>query len=64
MDICMTFNTSARSLIKYGHARKVDGAEGMALLAQAMIAARRFAVSNPVHTSNFIPEINRADCTG
>ena len=93
MDICMTFNTSARSLIKYGHARKVDAAEGMELLAQAydsnlvqfgenvrervnficnccgccceaMIAARRFAVSNPVHTSNFIPEINRADCTG
>ena len=24
MDICMTFNTSARSLIKYGHARQVD----------------------------------------
>lgn len=93
MDICMTFNTSARSLIKYGHARRVDAVEGMDLLDQAyasnlvqfgenvrervnficnccgccceaMIAARRFAVSNPVHTSNFIPEINDADCTG
>ncbi|MCP4722064.1 MAG: 4Fe-4S dicluster domain-containing protein, partial [Desulfobacteraceae bacterium] len=30
---------------------------------EAMIAARRFAVSNPVHTSNFIPVIND-DCTG
>ncbi|RLB84669.1 MAG: (Fe-S)-binding protein, partial [Deltaproteobacteria bacterium] len=84
MDICMTFNTSARSLIKYGHARAVDAVEGMDLLDQAyesnlvqfgenvrervnficnccgccceaMIAARRFAVYNPVHTSNFIP---------
>lgn len=93
MDICMTFNTSARSLIKYGHARKVDAAEGMDLLDQAyesnlvqfgenvrervnficnccgccceaMIAARRFAVDNPVHTSNFIPELKSADCTG
>jgi ferredoxin len=93
MDICMTFNTSARSLIKYGHARKVDAAEGMDLLdlayasnlvqfgenvrqrvnficnccgccCEAMIAARRFAIYNPVHTSNFIPELKSADCTG
>jgi len=35
MDICMTFNTAARSLIKYGHARAVDVAEGMDLLARA-----------------------------
>ena len=93
MDICMTFNTSARSLIKYGHARKVDAAEGMDLLdlayesnlvqfgenvrervnficnccgccCEAMIAARRFAIYNPVHTSNFISELKSADCTG
>jgi ferredoxin len=93
MDICMTFNTSARSLIKYGHARAVDAMEGMDLLDQAyesnlvqfgenvrervnficnccgccceaMIAARRFAVYNPVHTSNFIPQIHKDDCTG
>lgn len=93
MDICMTFNTSARSLIKYGHARSVDMAEGMDLLNQAyesnlvqfgenvreqvnficnccsccceaMIAARRFGMFNPVHTSNFIPEININPCTG
>ena len=35
MDICMTFNTSARSLIKYGHARQVDAAECLDLLAVA-----------------------------
>ena len=35
MDICMTFNTSARSLIKYGHARQADAAECLDLLAVA-----------------------------
>ena len=35
MDICMTFNTSARSLIKSGHARQVDAAECLDLLATA-----------------------------
>jgi ferredoxin len=29
-----------------------------------MIAARKFAIYNPVHTSNFIPEINTDHCTG
>ena len=93
MDICMTFNTSARSLIKYGHARAVDVSEGLDILDQAhdsnlvqfgenvrervnficnccgccceaMIAARKFAIFTPVHTSNFIPEINSDACTG
>jgi ferredoxin len=31
---------------------------------EAMIAARRFAVLNPVHTTNFIPEIGTAGCIG
>lgn len=35
MDICMTFNTSAASLIRHGHARKVDVIEGRDLLQQA-----------------------------
>ena len=35
MDICMTFNTSANSLIRHGHARKVDKVEGRELLQQA-----------------------------
>ena len=93
MDICMTFNTTGRSLIKYGHARSVDVSEGLDLLdkayesnlvqfgenvrervnficnccgccCEAMIAARRFSMFNPVNTSNFIPEINSDSCTG
>lgn len=93
MEICMTFNTSAASLIKHGHARRVDEVEGMELLHQAyennlvqfgenvrekvnficnccgccceaMIAARRFAILNPVHTTNFIPEIEGESCNG
>lgn len=31
---------------------------------EAMIAARRFGHLHPVHTTNYIPEINQADCTG
>ncbi len=93
LDICMTFNSSASSLIRHGHARAVDKVECLDLLQQAydcnlvhfgenvkervnficnccgccceaMIAARRFAVMNPVHTTNFIPEINKEDCNG
>ncbi|MEX1315269.1 MAG: 4Fe-4S dicluster domain-containing protein [Desulfotignum sp.] len=93
LDICMTFNTSAASLIRHGHAREVDAAEGMDLLRQAyesglvqfgenvrqgvnficnccgccceaMIAARRFAMLNPVHTTNFIPRVELSSCNG
>jgi ferredoxin len=93
MEICMTFNATAASLIKHGHARMVDSAEGLALLQQAyennlvqfgenvrervnficnccgccceaMIAARHFAILNPVHTTNYIPEINDESCNG
>jgi ferredoxin len=35
MDICMTFNTTAASLIRHGYARAVDAAEGLALLDEA-----------------------------
>ncbi|MGB3365848.1 MAG: 4Fe-4S binding protein [Acidaminobacteraceae bacterium] len=35
MDICMTFGTVASSLIRHGHARRVDSAEGMELLHKA-----------------------------
>jgi len=93
LDICMTFNNTAASLSKYGHARPVDVAEGIDLLnraydhqlvqfgenvrrgvnficnccgccCEAMIAARRFAVLHPVHTTRFIPEIEAEGCTG
>jgi len=93
MDICMTFNTSAASLTKHGHARKIDKVECLDLLQQAydnnlvqfgenvreevnficnccgccceaMIAARRFAILNPVHTTNFIPVVSEQLCNG
>jgi formate hydrogenlyase subunit 6/NADH:ubiquinone oxidoreductase subunit I len=93
MQICMTFNTTADSLIRHGHARRVDAAEGHDLLQQAyennlvqfgenvrervaflcnccgccceaMIAARRFSILNPVHTTNFIPAIEDESCNG
>lgn len=31
---------------------------------EAMIAARKFGILNPVHTTNFIPEVNVEKCTG
>ncbi len=31
---------------------------------EAMIAARRLAVPNPIHTTNFIPAIDQQKCTG
>jgi len=93
MEICMTFNGSAESLIKHGYARSVDVAEGMDLLQQAyernlvqfgenvrervnficnccgccceaMIAARKFGMLNPVHTSNFLPVVEESTCIG
>jgi ferredoxin len=93
LDICMTFNNTAASLIKHGFARAVDVSEGLALINQAyeynliqfgenvrnrvsficnccgccceaMIAARRFGILHPIHTTNFLPEIDLAACTG
>jgi ferredoxin len=93
MQICMTFNTTADSLIRHGHARRVDAVEGLELLHQAhesnlvqfgenvrervaficnccsccceaMIAARRFSILNPVHTTNFLPVIDEESCNG
>jgi len=31
---------------------------------EAMIAARKFGMLNPVHTSNFLPVVNEAECNG
>ncbi len=93
LDICMTFNSTAASLTKHGHARSIDASECLDLLQQAydhnlvqfgenvreevnficnccgccceaMIAARRFTILNPVHTTNFIPAIDQSNCTG
>jgi formate hydrogenlyase subunit 6/NADH:ubiquinone oxidoreductase subunit I len=93
LDICMTFNATAASLVRHGYARAVDVAEGLALLdeargrnlvqfgenvrdrvsficnccgccCEAMIAARRFGILHPVHTTNFLPAIDLETCTG
>jgi ferredoxin len=93
MNICMTFNTSAESLIRHGHARAVGVSEGLELLAkahasnlvqfgenvrqgvnficnccgcccEAMIAARRFAVMHPIHTTHFLPKVQTDTCNG
>ena len=92
-DICMTFGATADSLIRHGHARRVDPAEGRDLLQQAregdlvqfgenvqrhvsficnccgccceaMLAAKRFALLQPVHTTNYLPAVTADLCTG
>ncbi len=93
MDICMTFNSSAESLVKHGHARAVDQAEMLDLLDQAhehglvqfgenvqqrvnficnccgccceaLLAQKRFAHMEPVHTSNWEPAVDAEACNG
>ena len=93
LEICLTFNNVAASLVKHGHARALDEKEGLDLLlkayehnlvqfgenvreevaficnccgccCEAMIAARRFAMLNPVHTTNFIPLVDESGCNG
>ncbi len=93
MEICMTFNHAASSLIKHGIARRVDVSECLGLLekayenhlvqfgenvregvnficnccgccCEALIAARRFGLLRPVHTTKFIPDLNEGNCTG
>ncbi len=93
MDICMTFNGSAESLVKHGHARGIEVEECLDLLdeayerglvqfgenvqervsficnccgccCEALTAARRFAHLHPIHTSNYIAEVDVTDCTG
>jgi ferredoxin len=93
MDICMTFNGTAASLTRYGHARTVSVSECMGLLDQAyehglvqfgenvqrsvnficnccgccceaLLAQRRFGSLNPVHTTNFMPQVNLETCNG
>ena len=93
MDICMTFNTVAESLIKNDYAREIDANECLELLdkardhnlvqfgenvqnevsficnccsccCEAMIAAQKFGMLEPIHTTNFLPEINETNCLG
>jgi ferredoxin len=93
LDICMTFNGAAESLIKHGIARSVDTSEGLDLLQQAydrnlvqfgenvreevsficnccgccceaMLAAKRFGMLHPVHTTNYLPYLDDQLCNG
>ena len=93
MDICMTFNNTAASLIKSGYARQIEESECLDLLEQAkehnlvqfgenvqrsvnficnccgccceaLVAARKFGLEQPIHTTNFLPEVKRDNCTG
>ncbi|HAE39473.1 MAG TPA: (Fe-S)-binding protein [Candidatus Riflebacteria bacterium] len=93
MDICMTFNVAAESLIRHGNARRIDKKECYDLLQQAydnnlvqfgenvresvnficnccgccceaLLAAKKFAILHPVHTTNFLPEIIKDKCVG
>jgi len=93
MDICMTFNGTARSLIRHGVARAVEAREGLDLLdaargqglvqfgenvrdqvaficnccgccCEAMLAAKRFAVLNPIATTSFMARVETGSCNG
>lgn len=93
MDICMTFNYTADSLIRHGHAKQVEVGRGLELLheayennlvqcgenvrenvsficnccgccCEAMVAARKFGILQPVHTTSFIPSVAQRDCSG
>ena len=93
MEICMTFNGTAASLINHQIARQVDAVEGIDLLqeayehnlvqfgenarqevsficnccsccCEAMIAARRFGILHPIHTTNFIAHVETDLCNG
>ena len=93
MEICMTFNTSAASLIRHGNARSISKEECHDLLqeayehnlvqfgenaregvnficnccgccCEALLAAKKFGIMQPIHTSNFLPEVNRVNCNG
>jgi Pyruvate/2-oxoacid:ferredoxin oxidoreductase delta subunit len=93
MDICMTFNNTADSLIRHGHARRVEAVECHDLLQQAysenlvqcgenvqqhpaficnccgccceaLLAAKRFGVLQPVQTTRFLPKIDEHTCIG
>jgi Pyruvate/2-oxoacid:ferredoxin oxidoreductase delta subunit len=93
MEICLTFNSIAGSLIKHNIAREIDLQEGLDLLqtaydknlvqfgenvreevsficnccgccCEAMLAAKRFGLLHPVHTTNYLPSISAEDCSG
>jgi Pyruvate/2-oxoacid:ferredoxin oxidoreductase delta subunit len=93
MELCMSLNSAAETLIRQGLVRPIDHAEAIDLLQTAydhnlvqfaenvrervnficnccscccetMIAARRFAVLRPVHTTRFMPVVLDDLCSG
>jgi len=93
LELCLSLNAAAETLIRQGIVRPIDRAEGLDLLAEAyehnlvqfaenvrcgvsficnccrcccetMIAARRFAVLRPVHTTRFMPVLDERACSG
>ena len=93
LELCLSLNDAAETLIRQGIVRAIEPAEGLDLLAEAyendlvqfaenvrrgvnficnccrcccetMIAARRFAVLRPVHTTRFMPVRDREACNG
>ncbi|MEW6711945.1 MAG: 4Fe-4S dicluster domain-containing protein, partial [Candidatus Riflebacteria bacterium] len=93
MEICLTLNVTASSLIRHGHAKRIDRSECLDLLqlayenklvqfgenvresvnficnccgccCEALLAARRFSMLHPVHTTNFLPVLDHEKCTG
>jgi ferredoxin len=93
MNICLTFNGSAESLVKHNIAKKIDRAEARDIIQQtrefnlvqfgenvqrgvnficnccgccceALLAAKRFGLLNPVATTNYLPVIDNDLCNG
>ena len=93
LELCLSLNAAAETLIRQGIVRRIEPAEGLDLLAEAyehdlvqfaenvrcgvnficnccrcccetMIAARRFAVLRPVHTTRFMPVFVEQACNG
>ncbi len=92
-EICLTFGSTARSLVKHGYAREASPSEGLEILqeaqerrlvqfgenvrerpaficnccgccCEAMLAAKRFGFLHPVHTTNFVVELDATLCDG
>jgi Pyruvate/2-oxoacid:ferredoxin oxidoreductase delta subunit len=93
LELCLSLNDAAETLIRQGIVRPIEPTEGLELLAEAyehnlvqfaenvrrgvnficncchcccetMIAARRFAVLRPVHTTRFMPVLDEHTCSG
>ena len=72
MDICMSFNGPAESLVEHNLVQFGENVrEGVSFICnccgcccEALIAQRRFGVWRPIHTTNFIPVVEASMCNG